>query len=224
MGAQVGVGVIDRPVKVAMPTAPGLAPMAERWPKWKTEAFEAIDAACLMFVATDGPVSVTTYEASGQVKRRLGHNRGIWPAKFSKGSVRKDTATATYDKNPFFFIGTQFRLWARSAQERDKLVDRAVDIMAQWSSEHGGLEGLDHGFADMGDALDLLEFEKKISDCARQLGVVVWDDFGFSNFIDRVHARKQKIELEGRRGKFDPFDVAIAQEYSEAEIAWQLGG
>lgn len=199
--------------------------MAERWPKWKTETFEAIDAACLMFVASDGPVSVTTYEArGGQVRRRFGHNRGIWPAKIAKGSVRKDTATATYDKNPFFFIGTQFRLWVRCVQERDKLVDRAVDIMAQWNGEHGGLDELDHGFTDMGDALDLLEFEKKITDCARQIGVVVWDDFGFSNFIDRVHARKTKIELEGKRGKFDPFDVAIAAEYAEAEIAWQLGG
>jgi hypothetical protein len=82
-------------------------------------AFDALAPAALCLVATDGPVSMTLYDRSGAVVRRIGHNRGVWPAKVARTCSWKDTVTTTHDKSPFHFFGVQFRAWCLTDEDRE---------------------------------------------------------------------------------------------------------
>lgn len=168
-----------------------------RWAPDKKEAFDAVGFAALALVATDGPVSVTLWGRTGEVKR-LGHNRGIWPAKIAKTASWKDTVTATHDKDPFFFLGTQFRLWCLTDVDRDRLAASVVDMIAVRSEEFGGLDELRHGFQDLGPDLDLNMFEFEIAGVAGRLGIAVWDDAGLSAFLDRMVAVVTQMRAQGR--------------------------
>jgi hypothetical protein len=183
----------------------------QRWSINKRMAFKVMAPACLALIATDGPVSVSLWDG-GQVKHRFGHNRGVWPAKIAKGSVWKDTATAMYDKNPFFFLGAQFRVWCRTEADRDLLAAGVIDLIAARAESEGGLDPLINGFQDLGDTLDLNWFELEIHDIATRKKLTAWDDEGLSRFLDRVTVRAQAIAASAPRGKFDPIEVAIVKE------------
>ena len=45
-----------------------------RWSREKKHAFREMRPAALCIVATDGPVSIVTYDAGGRVTGRFGHN------------------------------------------------------------------------------------------------------------------------------------------------------
>lgn len=170
----------------------------ERWSPHKSMAFDILSPSALCLVATDGPVSVTLWSPGGNnVVRRIGHNRGVWPARIAKTAQWRDTTTSAYDKNPLMFIGTQFRLWTHLARDRDRLADAAVDLIAMRADADGGLEALGHGFQDLGPDLDLGLFEFEIVDVAARLGVRVWDDAGLSAYLDRIVARAQLISNSG---------------------------
>lgn len=186
--------------------------MTQRWSRQKREAFKLLAPAGIAFVASDGPVSVTTYSAGGDVVRRFGHNRGVWPARFSNVGVWKDSTTQAWNKNPFFFLGTQFRLWTRTPALRDRLLETYVDRISALSDEHGGLERLEHGFLDLGSELDLSLFELELHDIARRSLIHVWDDAGLSEFLDRVLVRAQQLASAGKCGRSDPVEVAIMSE------------
>lgn len=185
----------------------------ERWSEHKTMAFNVLSPAALCLVATDGPVSVTLWSpGGGEAVRRIGHNRGVWPAKVAKTTQWRDTTTASYDKNPLMFVGTQFRLWAPSIRDRDRLVEAVVDLIALRAETDGGLETLGHGFQDLGPDLDLSFFELEVSDIAARLSVRVWDDAALSAHLDRIVARAQAISNSGAINK-RLLDLAASREW-----------
>lgn len=165
-------------------------------------AFDVLSPAALCLVATDGPVSVTLWGPGGtEPVRRIGHNRGVWPAKVARTGQWADKTTASYDKNPLMFCGTQFRLWTPTAGDRDRLADTIVDLIAARAEIDGGLEDLGHGFQDLGPALDLHLFELEWSDIAARLGVRVWDDTALDAYLDRIVARAQAMTNSGEVNK-----------------------
>lgn len=170
---------------------------AGRWTAEKKLAFEVLAPAALCLVATDGPVSVTLWGPGGEAVRRIGHNRGVWPARVARTTQWRDVTTATYDKNPLMFCGTQFRLWSPTAAARDRLAEATVDFIAQRAEADGGLEQLDHEFQDLGPDLDLNLFELEICDIARRIGVPVWDDTALDRLLDRILARAQQLSNSG---------------------------
>jgi len=141
----------------------------QRWSEEKRMAFQVLDPAALCLVATDGPVSITLFGRDGAVATRIGHNRGVWPAKLAKTASWKDTVSSTFDKNPFFFLGTQCRWWCRGVPDRDRLSTAVVDLLADYADQRGGLsDPLRHGFHDLGADLDLSMFELAVSDMAER--------------------------------------------------------
>lgn len=171
----------------------------ERWGQDKRDCFHHLKPAALILVATDGPVSVTLWSPGGhEAKRRLGHNRGVWPAKFVRSSALRDTATPTYDKGPLFFCGAQFRLWFLSEAHRDSVVESALDLIALRAEADGGLEALDHGFQDLGPDLDLAFFEMEMTALGRRVAGHCFDDDGLSRFLDQVVAAVARDKRERR--------------------------
>ena len=167
-----------------------------RWSREKKLAFTELSPAALALVATDGPVSVTLFGAGGEVQR-LGHNRGIWPARIAKTAAWKDTVTATWDKNPFFALGAKFRLWCPTVQERDKLAEFALGLMAERAENDGdGQWQARHGFLDLGPELDLELFKVEIQGIADRIGVMCWDDEGLGLFLDRCVRDAERILRE----------------------------
>lgn len=167
-----------------------------RWTAARRFVFNTLEPAALSLVASDGPISVTLWDAGGGVRRRYGHNRGIWPARLETGAAWSDHATRKWDRNPFFFLGTQARMWFRSARARDAVAASIVDLIAARAEADGGLERLEHGFQDLGADLDLEFFELEMHDVAKRLGVPSWDDNGLVAWIDRLWARAN----EGKAG------------------------
>jgi hypothetical protein len=171
----------------------------QRWSEEKRIAFRVLDPAALCLVATDGPVSVTLFGRDGAVASRIGHNRGVWPAKLAKTASWKDTVSSTFDKNPFFFLGTQCRWWCRGGPDRDRLSAAVVDLLADYADERGGLtEPLRHGFHDLGADLDLAMFELAVSDMAERINVRIWDDAALSTLLDRTVRRASALREQGR--------------------------
>jgi len=165
-------------------------------------AFDVLAPAALCLVATDGPVSVTLWGPGGlEPVRRIGHNRGVWPAKVARTGQWADKTTAAYDKNPLMFCGTQFRLWTPRAGDRDRLADAVVDLIAMRAQADGALDELGHGFQDLGPDLDLNLFELEVCDIAARLGVTVWDDDALSAHLNRIVARAQQMTNSGEINK-----------------------
>lgn len=181
------------------PKKPAALPdLRARWPEHRRFAFAALEPAALSLVATDGPVSVTLYDGRGVVQR-LGHNRGIWPARILKTQAWRDTASTTWDRNPFFYLGTQFRVWCTSEDERDRLAASVVDLIARRAEEDGGDADLMHGFQDLGPDLDLELFELEVHDAAKALGIASFDDAGLVAWLDGIH--KRAVEMAAAQGR-----------------------
>lgn len=174
----------------------------DRWSREKKMAFDSFEPSALCLVASDGPVSVTLWGPGGEVQR-LGHNRGIWPARIVKTGSWKDTATATWDKNPFFHLGTQFRLWCPTVKERDTLAEKALGLMEERAAEFGGPFEPRHGFLDLGPELDLEFFKLELGGIAERLSIPCWDDEGLSLFLDRLVRTAEAIVRE-RGGEINP--------------------
>ncbi|WP_409560227.1 hypothetical protein [Hyphomicrobium sp. MC8b] len=182
-----------------------------RWEKKRVEAFNLLAPTALSFIATDGPVSITIWNGSEAV-RRIGHNRGVWPAKLLKGTGRGDPAKRTY-RTYAAPARTQFRIWTRTKAERDRLAEPALELIAQASEREGGLDELDDGFRDLGPDLNFEMFELEIHALARELKVFCWDDAGLIAFLDRVVKRAEEIAATSRGGRYDPIEVAMAREF-----------
>lgn len=179
----------------------------ERWGHLKKMAFAALKPAALSLVAPDGPVTVGLWDGAGEV-RWIGHNRGVWPAKLAKsGPNFKDTVSCVYDKGPFCFIGTQFRVWCVTAAARDRLAESVADLIRARAEEAGGLEALRHDFQDLGPDLNLSLFEVEVHGIAERLGIPAWDDDGLSIYLDRVVERAGEIaKKHGARVTADLFE------------------
>ena len=169
------------------------ADIRKKWSLTKDLIFKTLKPGALCFVATDGPVSVTLMDAGGVPTRRIGHNRGVWPAKVVRSGTWRDNATATYDKSPFaqLYCGTQWRLWCDTIEQRDRLAERFVDFLAELQNMNGsvGPEVLRPGFHDMGEGQDLAMLEMDAKAAADALGISVRDDAGLSAYLDTIENR-----------------------------------
>ena len=181
----------------------------ERWTAETKLAFKVLDPAALALVATDGPVSVTLWGPGG-VAKRFGHNRGVWPAKVAKTTAWKDTVSTTYDKNPFFWMGSQFRVWLPTVADRDRLAASVVDLIAARAEADGGLDALDHGFQDLGADLDLALFEMEVMAVADRLGLTAWDDDGLTAFLSRVLDRAGELKRRSMSRMGDEYAIEVA--------------
>jgi hypothetical protein len=183
-----------------------------RWSPEKKLAFRSLDPAALCLVATDGPVSVTIFDRAGGVVTRLGHNQGVWPAKIARTGAWKDTVTATYDRNPFFWIGTQCRWWCATSEQRDKLATHVLELLSARAAE-GCAEPLLNGFVDLGADVDLSILEMEVAAMAERLRFQLWDDEGLSMFLDRIVRRAQRLRVDSRG--FRRFEDAIEHAATE---------
>lgn len=182
-------------------------PIRQRWHAAKTMAFQILEPVWLALVATDGPISVMHWTRSG-VEHTIGGNRGVWPAKIVRGGSRRDTATAKHDQNPLMFVGTQFRLWCRSAAHRDVLataVEDLIAVRAEADADGGAPVAMLHDFADLGPDIDLDILELEVRVVAERLGVTVWDDDDLGRVLDRMVADAGRIAA--KRGR--PVSEAI---------------
>jgi hypothetical protein len=97
----------------------------------------------------------------------------------------KDNVTPAYSKNPFVFVGVQFRLWCPSTAHRDRLAASTVDLIAKRAEADGGFDELLNGFQDLGPDLDLRIFELEIRDIAERLGFDARTDEELEAWLDR---------------------------------------
>lgn len=194
------------PMPAPSPAAPPIGhnqPKFERQAKWsksKTDVFNLLKPAALSIVATDGPVSVVVWGRNGEPEKRFGHNRGIWPARVAKTRTWRDGATSTWDRNPFFFVGTQLRFWLWDAEHRDRLAEAVTARMGEIdeAERESGAATLGHEFKNLGADLDLAFFELEIRDMAARMSLAVWNDDEFDAWLDKVHA--MAIAMQNRNG------------------------
>jgi len=155
----------------------------DRWSQHKKLAFKTLGPHALCVVATEGPVSVVTYNAAGGVDRRFGHNRGCWPIRLAASRAWEDTVTNTYNKNPFVRTGVQIRVWTKSEAHVKRLMLPVSDLLGAMAEEALGSD-LINGFVDVGPDLQMELLELEIHDVARRAKIAVWDDGGLSEYLD----------------------------------------
>lgn len=168
-----------------------------RWSQDKKHAFKVMAPAAMCIVATEGPVSVTTYDALGQVKKRFGHNRGCWPMRVATTSSWGDHISEAYDKNPFVETRVQIRIWCKNEKDRDSLALKVAEMLGVMAEEAMGAQ-LRKSFHDVGPEIDLTMLEMQIHALAERIGIVVWDDDGLSAHLDRLVRRADEMKFHGR--------------------------
>lgn len=194
------------------------------WTQRRRDIFNFLRPVSISLVAADGPVSVTLSDQWGGVVRRIGHNRGVWPARVVKGSAMRDAATTTWNKNPMMFVGTQARLWVLREADRDRVALSIVDLIAARAERDGGLEELFHGFQDLGPELDLAMFEMEMHGVAQRLGIVAWDDDGLLRWFDSIGRRFDAIKAERPDYRWGERFVVHVADRDVGEIARQIRG
>ena len=162
--------------------------------------FKRLRPCALCLVGTDGPVSVTLWDpASGNVVKRLGHNRGVWPMRVAKTTSPADTVTNTYNKSPFVYVGTQVRLWLDSEDHFKRLAPSVGELLAYLSEQAMGA-GLFNNFVDLGADLQLEVLEGKIAEKARRYGWACRTDDELVAWLERLRREDHLLaEIEGRR-------------------------
>lgn len=163
------------------------------------EKFRELKPCALCLVGTDGPVSVTLWNPStGNVIKRLGHNRGVWPFRIAKTSSPSDTVTSSYNKSPVMFVGTQVRLWLDSEEHVKRLAAVAAEVMSNLAEQAMGA-GLINGFIDLGPELLLPELEADLVEKARRRGWMCRNDDELVSWLERLLREKHLLEgIEGR--------------------------
>ncbi|MFM2445583.1 MAG: hypothetical protein RI936_30 [Pseudomonadota bacterium] len=173
----------------------------ERWSAHKRLAFETLEPISIALVATDGPVSLVLREP-GKAVVRIGHNRGVWPAKIARGSTWRDAATAKYDVNPFFYVGTQVRLWVDSELAARTAITKLNERLADLDAEFGSLShDLRNDFKALNPEIDLDLFEAEMREVIQRCtNCMVWDDDELSRHLDLLVAKATpKVAAKGAR-------------------------
>lgn len=158
----------------------------ERWGDDKRLIFRVLAPAAYAIVATDGPVSITLWNADGTMRDVIGGNRGVWPAEVARTTSYEDTVSRNYDKFPLLDYRAQLRIWAPTIRDRDFLAEDAVLILQRRAEEDGSLRELKRRARDIGSAIHFDELEGQLAARAQALGKVVWTDAGLSLFLDAV--------------------------------------
>lgn len=198
LAARYGLTTADTlPARLAPPEDHQAAVRA-KWSPQKRVKFRQLGMCALHVVGTAGPVSMTLYDALGNVTRRIGHNRGVWPVRLARSSSWKDTVTTTYNRSPFVWTGTQIRVWCRNDAEEKRLALAVADKLGAMAEEAMGAELLGD-FVDVGPEIDFALLEMDIHAIAERLGLTVLDDDGLSRLLDRLVAEDAAQTIERRR-------------------------
>lgn len=164
----------------------------QRWSPDVKEAFEWMEPHALVLVGTEGPASLTLRNEHGEEVQRIGGNRGCWPVKIASTGSWKDTVTQTYNRGPFFWCGTLFRVWCESdAHERQ--LSKPVGELLQIYRESVFGETMLGGFVDVGPDLQIEFFEMEVHSIANRLGFNVWDDQGLVSELERRAMARSKV-------------------------------
>lgn len=191
---------IDADNGAAIVAPPGSAPARrESLAPNEKRVFDVLRPAALALVASDGPVSVTVWNR-GAVVRRIGHERGVWPARLARTESWRDTVTPTWDRDPFVALGVRVRLWCPTAPARDRFAEAAAGLLSSYGEAAvgvGGAGALRDGYQDLGADLDLGLFELELVDIAGRLGIVALDDAGCRLWLTAVHRAAERISRTG---------------------------
>lgn len=195
----------------------------ERWAEEKRLIFRVLAPAAYAIVATDGPVSITLWNADGTMRDAIGGNRGVWPAEVARTTSYEDTVSRNYDKFPLLDYRAQLRLWAPTMRERDFLAEDAVLILKRRAEEDGALHELKRRAKDIGTAIHFQDLEGQLAARARALGVVAWSDEGLSQFLDLVLADVAAARAKRAGVKaLELIDQAAAQRIARIKGEWGL--
>lgn len=161
--------------------------------------FKKVKPVALNLVGTDGPISVTLWDrATGQVTKRLGHNRGVWPMRWNKSGSHTDTATQTYNKSPFVFVGTQLRMWFEADAFARHLLPEVTELLLHLSEQAMGTE-LINEYVDVGPDFLLPEFEGEMISRAEKHRCIVRTDDELVSWLERIRRDDHLLaELGGR--------------------------
>jgi hypothetical protein len=182
----------DAPIPFELPARSSRGPadpaaVRERWSPRKKLAFQELDPIAICLVATDGPVSVVLHDPANGATTRIGHNRGIWPAKVTRTASWRDTTTPAYDKGPFFAVGVKMRIWFGTELAARTMLALMGQKLAALDEEHGSLQHpLRHDFRALPPETDLDVFELEMRDLATKAGKPWWDDDGLSAALDAI--------------------------------------
>ena len=159
------------------------------------QAFKWLEPAALVLVSRDGPLSVTTYEPGGEtVRRRFGHNRGVWPARLVNTSAwDKASVDRIYGNDPMVEYAGMFRVWCLTKPQRDRLAESVLDLIAARAEADGAPVELRKGFSDLGPELSLEFFEMEFHAIATRLRISTWDDHGFKLWLGHVYREAEAI-------------------------------
>lgn len=164
----------------------------QRWAPDVKDAFERMEPHALVLLGTEGPVSLTLRNEHGDEVHRIGGNRGCWPVKLASTGLWKDTVTQTYNRGPFFWCGTLFRVWCES-DAHERLLSKQVGELLQIYRESVFGETMLGGFVDVGPDLQLDFFEMEVHSIAQRLGFRVWDDQGLVLELERRAMSREKV-------------------------------
>jgi hypothetical protein len=172
----------------------------ERWSRQKKAAFDALDPVAVCLVATDGPVSVTLHNPDGSTTR-IGHNRGIWPAKAARTGSWRDTVTERVNQGPLFWVGVQHRLWFGREKDAREMLALLGDSLARMHEEHQPLGDpvLMNGFTALNPELDMDLYCDEIEDLAHRAKLAFWTDGDLSDLLDREVERAMALARVGIR-------------------------
>lgn len=180
-----------------LPSEPVRGRQPIRWTLRRRDIFNFIGPVSISLVATDGPYTYTEFDPrGGSVRRRIGHNRAVWPMRLVKGAVARDAATTTWNRHPSSRVATQVRMWCLREADRDRLMARHVDLLDVLAERDGGLEQFDHDFVDVGPEADLAFLEMEMHGAARDLGIAAWDDAGLLAWFDSISRRFDRLKSE----------------------------
>lgn len=155
-------------------------PLAKEKLRWTRElryALELFAPYALYVASSEGPVSITLYHPDGSVRRRIGHNRGVWPVKVDKSSAARpwhDKTSYNLARGPFDFrVKVRTWLWLASFEDAAELSSHAGAILAA-AAEQAGFDELEDGYIDGGADFLLVNFSREILMLARR-GMAAWE-------------------------------------------------
>jgi hypothetical protein len=191
-------------------------------------AFKLLHPYGLCIVATDGPLSATSYDpVSDDRIESFGHNQLCWPVRLNGTASWQDEVTANWNRNPVAETRVKWRLWVRRLDEREALILHVGETIRR-AAEAAGYRPMYAGFQDVGPRFKALEFGRDVELLARRMGVFSWTDRTLAAFLKAAvcEARERGVYITDQRGRkvaeSSQF-TRIVDRLAEKEAAAQIG-
>lgn len=164
------------------------------WTPEMRDCFNLLKPAALIVVASESPIAAHVLApASGETVRSYGRNRGVWPVRLVASSSLRDTATPTYNKDPFVAIRAQHRVWFLDEVRRDRALAAVADLIAARAAAARATDALLNGFLDLTPDVDLDLFCLEVEDVGRRVAGQCWNDDGLTGFVRAVAAEVDRL-------------------------------